>query len=113
GRGRGAAGADQLVVFSYSSFISPWGPGPDLAEQFFEREGIKVKFVDSGDSALIVERLRFQSPKDRVDLVLGLDQLVVPEARRVLKWRPLTLPDLSWDDTLPASSQQEDFVPLD
>lgn len=113
GRGRDLTAADQLVVFSYSSFISPWGPGPELAQKFFEREGIQVKFVDSGDSALIVERLRFQSPKDRVDLVLGLDQLVVPEARRVLKWKPISFPEPAWDKLLPESIHHEGFIPFD
>src|SRR4051794_28253960 len=68
-----------LSVMTYSSFQSHWGPGPELAELFFKQEKIKIEYVDVGDAGLMIQRLKFL-PEEKLDIVLGLDQLQISEA---------------------------------
>ena len=72
-----------LRVMTYSSFMSAWGPGPDLAKKFKDETGIAVEFQDAGDAGLILEKLKLFP----VDVVVGLDGLSVPMAKARLKWQ--------------------------
>lgn len=101
-----------LVVYSYSSFMSPFGPAKDLAEKFKARTGRAVQFVDAGDSQAILERLRFRAPQESVDLVLGLDQLTLTDAQAALPWRELAATAVAWEENLPRESLLKDFLPL-
>lgn len=74
-----------LRVLSYSGFLAPWGPGPELAKLFSERTGIKVEFRDAGDAGLLIKKLElFPS-----DVVIGLDELSLDSARAAVNWRGL------------------------
>ncbi len=102
-----------LVVVAYSSFLNSWGPGPQLKEQFEKKYGIKIQWIDGGDSALIVERLRFQSMAEHVDVILGLDQLTVPDARALQAWRTVDIENVTWHEDLPFEALHRDFIPFD
>lgn len=102
-----------VVVLSYSSFLSEWGPGPSLKKLFKQKTGGIIEFVDAGDSALLIEHLRFRGGRDRVDVVLGLDQLSIPDAKRLLAWRRTQLDQVTWHRQLPVSAIHRDFVPFD
>ena len=101
-----------LRVYSYSSFMSPWGPGPELARKFEERTGRVVQWIDAGDSQALVERLRFRSPHEVVDLVLGLDQLALRGARRSVRWQTPKIDEVVWSGALPEGAAVADFTPL-
>lgn len=77
-----------LVVYTYSSFAASWGPGPKIEAEFERLNDVDLKFLDVGDAGLILQRLRFL-PDERVDVVLGLDQLYLKQAEASLKWRAL------------------------
>lgn len=84
--GRSGQPADShatLRVLTYSSFMSAWGPGPELARKFREQTGVNVEFQDAGDAGLILQKLRLFP----VDLVLGLDQFSLGEAHSKFEWR--------------------------
>lgn len=70
-------------VLSYSSFVAAWGPGPEVARRFQEKTGVKIEYRDAEDAGFLLKKLElFPS-----DVVLGLDQLLVPEARHSRRWR--------------------------
>lgn len=74
-----------LNVLSYSTFLNSWGPGREIALAFERETGIAVEYRDAGDAGLILRKLDlFPS-----DVVIGLDQLTLAEARASRKWRPL------------------------
>lgn len=74
-----------LNVLSYSTFLNSWGPGREIALAFERETGIAVEYRDAGDAGLILRKLDlFPS-----DVVVGLDQLTLAEARLKQKWRPL------------------------
>ena len=102
-----------LVLISYSSFLSSWGPGPDLTKTFEEKYNVKLKWIDAGDAGLILERMRFQSENNPIDVVIGLDQLNIDEARNVTDWRNFIYPDVLWHKKLPQDALERDFIPFD
>lgn len=77
-----------LHVLSYSTFLNSWGPGREIALAFERESGIKVEYRDAGDAGLLLRKLElFPS-----DVVLGLDQLTIAEARKTRPWKKLAAP---------------------
>jgi thiamine transport system substrate-binding protein len=74
GRGRGEEDSRELVVWTYDSFSSEWGPGPEAGKQFLEQSGIAVRWVSHGDAGEVLARLLREGSQARADIILGLDQ---------------------------------------
>jgi thiamine transport system substrate-binding protein len=101
----------ELVIYTYESFVSEWGPGPAIARNFEAVCGCTVRFVGAGDGAALIGRLRLEGDRTPADIVLGLDTnltaqakadgLVVPHG---IEAPALALP-VSWDD--------DSFLPYD
>ncbi|MCE5256789.1 MAG: thiamine ABC transporter substrate-binding protein [Spirochaetaceae bacterium] len=62
-----------LVVWTYDSFISEWGPGPGLAKLYEEKTGIKVVFQSKGDGGALLAELLAKGKNTDADIVIGLD----------------------------------------
>lgn len=105
----------ELVIMSYSSFLQPWGPGPLLEKEFLAKYGIKIRWLDVGNAGLILERLRFKFNTERPDLVIGLDQLSLEEARKVISWKTIENQELNKNkiEELPTENIFHDFIPFD
>ena len=69
----GAAGKE-IVIWTYDSFNSEWGPGPDVSKAFEGKTGIKITWVSHGDAGEIVSRLLLEGKNAGADIILGLDQ---------------------------------------
>jgi thiamine transport system substrate-binding protein len=82
-------------VMSYSAFVNSWGPGPEIAKRYESQYGSHVEFQDAGDAGLILQKLELFP----ADVVLGLDQFAILDARARRKWRQL--------------EEQNEFSPLD
>jgi thiamine transport system substrate-binding protein len=65
---------NELVIWTYDSFNSEWGPGPDVSKVFEEKTGIKIKWVSNGDAGTILSRLLLEGEKADADIILGIDQ---------------------------------------
>lgn len=75
-----------LQLLSYSSFVNSWGPGEEIVKRFKAETGVQVNLVDGGDGALLLEKMKLIP----TDLVIGLDQFSLVQARQVGKWRSLS-----------------------
>ncbi|MCM2281526.1 MAG: thiamine ABC transporter substrate-binding protein [Bdellovibrionaceae bacterium] len=76
---------EPLRVLAYSSFLHSWGPGPEIAKRFEQRTGRRVELRDADDAGLILKKLDiFPS-----DVVIGLDQLLLAEARNARAWKTI------------------------
>ena len=73
---------NNLVIWTYNSFISEWGPGPDISKAFKEKTGIEITWVSHGDGGEILSRLLLDGEKANADIILGLDQ---NQAERILE----------------------------
>ncbi|MDR0786059.1 MAG: thiamine ABC transporter substrate-binding protein [Treponema sp.] len=65
---------NEVVVWTYDSFNSEWGPGPAAAKRFFEQTGIAVRWVSHGDAGAVLSRLLLEGASASADVIVGLDQ---------------------------------------
>lgn len=106
-----SAHAADLTVYTYDSFVSEWGPGPQLEAAFEESCQCDVKFIAVDDGVSILNRLRIEKDKTKADVLLGLDDSLTEVTRRESLVQPhgITLdglkPELQWQD--------QDFIPYD
>ena len=63
-----------LVIWTYDSFNSEWGPGPEVSRVFEEKTGVKITWVSHGDAGSIVSRLIQEGKNSDADIILGFDQ---------------------------------------
>jgi thiamine transport system substrate-binding protein len=73
-----SSSSKELVIWTYDSFNSEWGPGPEVARVFEEKTGIKITWVSPGDAGEIVSRLLLEGRGANADIILGVDQNLAP-----------------------------------
>ncbi len=105
------AADNTLTVYTYDSFAAEWGPGPAIEKAFEDKCGCDLKFVALDDGVSILNRLRLEGDKTKADIVLGLDNNLMVEAKQTglltthsVDTKAITLPNGWSDDT---------FVPYD
>jgi thiamine transport system substrate-binding protein len=64
----------ELVIWTYDSIVSEWGPGPELEKDFFEKTGVTIRWVNHGDAGEVLARLLQEGSAAGADIILGLDQ---------------------------------------
>jgi thiamine transport system substrate-binding protein len=75
---RAETGGNEVVIWTYDSFNSEWGPGPDVSRVFEEKTGIKINWISHGDAGEILARLLHEGKNAGADIILGLDQNLAP-----------------------------------
>ncbi|XLW42548.1 thiamine ABC transporter substrate binding subunit [Pseudaeromonas sp. ZJS20] len=101
----------ELTVYTYGSFASEWGPGPKIEQAFEPQCHCDLKFVSLDDGVAILNRLRLEGSHSPADLVVGMDDAMLADARATGLFAPhgVDLPAL----TLPGGWQDDTFVPFD
>lgn len=106
-----ASQAADLRVYTYDSFVSEWGPGPQLEQAFEARCGCDLEYVAVEDGVSILNRLRIEGDNNKADVILGIDDGLSVDTRATgliephgLETGPLR-PELDWQD--------DSFVPFD
>ena len=75
------AAAPTLVVYSYDSFTSDWGPGPQVKKAFEANCECTLELVGLSDGVAMLNRLRLEGANSRADILLGIDTNLTAEAR--------------------------------
>jgi len=106
-----AFAADTLTVYTYSSFTAKWGPGPKIKQAFEKECGCNLNLVALEDGVAILNRLRLEGKHSKADLVLGLDDALLSEAKQSGLFSPHTtkLDGIQ----VPGGWQDDTFVPYD
>ena len=99
-----------LAVYTYDSFNTEWGPGPQIEKAFEESCNCDLKFVSAGDGAALLAKIRLEGRKTKADVVLGLDSNVLQEARETKLFSPNSL---NADLDLPIKWEDDTFLPFD
>jgi len=89
-----------LTVYTYSSFVSEWGPGPAIEEAFEAECACDLDWVAVEDGAALLSRLRLEGEDTDADIVLGLDTSLMASAAETGLFAPhgVTMPIFSWTD---------------
>jgi len=69
-----------LNVYTYDSFVSEWGPGPQLKEAFEKQCECTLNFIAAEDGVSILNRARIEKSSTEADVLLGLDLGLITEA---------------------------------
>ncbi len=108
----GAAAQDEpvLIVYTYDSFASEWGPGTAIEPKFEAQCRCDLRFVPAGDGAALLSRLQLEGERTQADVVVGLDTNLTAAAAETNLFAPHGLdPDLD----LPVEWEDDLFVPFD
>jgi len=108
-----SASAEQnsLTVYTYDSFAADWGPGPVVEKAFEAHCGCDINFVALDDGVSILNRLRLEGDNSKADIILGLDNNLMAEAKKTGLLAPHSV-DTS-KVTLPNGWADKTFVPYD
>ncbi|GAA5645725.1 thiamine ABC transporter substrate-binding protein [Vibrio proteolyticus NBRC 13287] len=100
-----------LTVYTYDSFAADWGPGPKIEKAFEAQCSCDVNFVALDDGVSILNRLRLEGKNSKADVVLGLDNNLMAEARQT---GLLTTHQVDTSSVLlPGGWHDDTFVPYD
>lgn len=107
-----AASADtpQLVVYTYDSFVSEWGPGPAVETAFEATCDCDLKFVGAGDGAALLARIKLEGERSDADIVLGLDTNLTAAAKETGLFAPMSV---TAEYALPIEWKDTHFAPYD
>ncbi|WP_439111385.1 thiamine ABC transporter substrate binding subunit [Lentibacter sp.] len=108
--GIAAAETPELVVYTYDSFVSEWGPGPQIETAFEAVCGCDLKFVAAGDGAALLSRLRLEGDRSEADIVLGLDTNLTSAAKETGLFASHSV---TADYSLPVAWDDDTFAPYD
>lgn len=100
-----------LVIYTYSSFPSEWGPGPVIQKKFEAQCQCKIEWVVADDGGALLSRLQLEGQKSRADIVLGLDNNLAAEAKKLDLFVPHGLDGA--DLHLPIEWKDDVFLPFD
>lgn len=100
-----------LRIFASSSFISQWGPGPQLKEIFEKTCECRVDLLDNADATIMIQRLKSEGRTGGADLVLGLDQFDLEAAHQGIEWRKLNLDEVDFEDMVRPLLTRSHLVP--
>ncbi|HCH6040611.1 TPA: thiamine ABC transporter substrate binding subunit [Vibrio parahaemolyticus] len=105
------AAENTLTIYTYDSFAADWVPGPKIEQAFEAKCGCDVNFVALDDGVSILNRLRLEGGNSKADIVLGLDNNLMAEAK---KTGLLTEHNVDTANTvLPNGWSDTTFVPYD
>lgn len=110
----GPAGAQDkpvLTVYTYDSFVSDWGPGPQVELAFEQTCACDLQFIGVEDGVALLSRLRLEGARSRADIVLGLDTNLTAEAVATGLFAPHGIEPQGLD--LPIDWEDRYFLPYD
>ena len=105
----------EIVIYTYDSFASEWGPGPQIKAEFEKTCNCTVTFVGLDSSVGILGRIQLEGAASKADIALGLDTSLTSVAADTGLFAPHRL-DIAGELALPAAAndwQDPNFVPFD
>ena len=107
----GMAAKPTLTVYTYDSFTSDWGPGPQVKTAFEIHCACVLDLVGLEDGVSLLNRLKLEGKNTKADLVLGIDTNLTAEARATGLFQPHQM-RLN-NSALPQSWSDDFFLPYD
>ncbi len=75
-----SADDNTLVIYTYDSFASDWGPAAQVIPPFEEKYGIKVDLRAAGDAGAVLSRIILEKESPKADIMIGLDNNMLAKA---------------------------------
>lgn len=100
-----------LTVYTYDSFASEWGPASKLETMFEQQYHCDLKFMPFEDGVTMFNRIRLEGNKTKADVMLGIDNFVMPEAEKSGLFVEHHVQNSA--NNLPLTWQSSTFLPYD
>ena len=105
------AAKPSLTVYTYDSFASDWGPGPQVKAAFEKNCSCTLDLVGLEDGVSLLNRLKLEGENTRADVVLGIDTSLTADARATGLFEPHQMQPRNL--SLPQSWSDDTFLPYD
>lgn len=102
----------KLRILTYATFVSANGPGGDLIQRFQEFCQCKVDVTSVAEAGLLLERLQISSGGTPFDLVIGLDQNMLEQAKK-FAWREMDAGEIQFRPEIAEYAKGGEFLPYD
>lgn len=106
-----ASAKPTLTVYTYSSFTADWGPGPKIKQAFEAQCDCQLNLVGLDDGVSILNRLRLEGRHSQADVLLGLDNNLMAEAKQTGLLAPHSVDVQAVN--IPNGWSDDTFVPYD
>lgn len=103
----------KLKVLTYTTFAGATGPGKELIDAFKNKYKAEVEVQVVDNSGLLIERARLSEQSSPFDVVIGLDQFQLEDAKVKLQWRELPASKGNLDPRILAYIKDPRFAPFD
>ena len=103
--------ANNLIIYTYDSFVSEWGPGPIIEKKFEEKFNINVDFITVDSAGTLLNKVFLEGSSTKADIVLGLDMNLLDEAKKSNLFENHNVNNLNEKLVLPITWESEEFVP--
>lgn len=104
----------KIHIYASSSFVSKWGPGPQLKELFEKQNIFKVEFIEAADMAMAIQKINFENESSPADVVLGIDQFEIARSASKIKWRDIERSNtIKFVNSIEQVANEKTFVPYD
>ena len=100
-----------LTVYTYDSFVTDWGPGPQVEKAFEATCNCDLNLVAAGDGASLLSRLQLEGARTDADIVLGLDTNLTARAKATGLFATLNPAPTGLD--VPIDWTDDTFAPYD
>lgn len=107
---------NEVIVYTYDSFVSEWGPGPEIERIFEQKTSYDLTFVDCGDGVQVLSRAVLEKNDVRADVILGLDNIISQkaiDAKILSKYEPKNAKNVIPTDILNELSKDWYLTPYD
>ena len=102
---------NKLIIYTYDSFISEWGPGPIIESKFEEKYNVEIELIAVNSAATLLNKVILEGKSSRADIVLGLDMNLFHEANVSNIFSTHNLGNINELINLPLNWESNKFVP--
>lgn len=95
----------KLRVLTYATFVGASGPANELFKAFEKETRSKIQVVSVPDAGLLLQRLKLQPANAPIDVVIGLDQALIADAKSQHTWKDVPQLEGEYANSLLAESR--------
>ncbi len=103
--------AEKLIVYTYDSFVSEWGPGPLIEKAFEEKYSVDLELIAVDSAATLLNKVILEGSNTKADIILGLDMNLFNSAENSELFTAHNLNNINEKLNLPIEWNSEIFVP--
>ena len=103
--------ANNLIIYTYDSFISEWGPGPVIKKMYEEQFDTNIDFIAVDSAGTLLNKVILEGSSSKADIVLGLDMNLLDEAIQSKLFENYKNTKLTSKLNLPIKWESKKFIP--